>query len=1073
VLFPLVARAEVLAEADLVLAAARSGRGALVTVTGEPGIGKTRLAEAVADRAAGGQDQPGQAKTGQAGTGHAGTERVGPFEVVWTWCPAAAGGVALGPWSRVMRTLAGGHAAVARLVDGSPFLAALAGRDLPGPAGLPASGSPDPEGARSQLSFDLAEVIAAATARRPVLVIIDDVHQADPSSLRLLAELAPALRSMPAVVLVTARDGDQDWPGRLDERGALLRSGLVITLPPFAEDDVAGLMAGATGAPPGPDLVKIIAERSGGNPLLATELVRQLSSQPARAGQARVMVPDSIRVMTRARLGELDEPTRSVIGSAAVLGARFRRDILARLAGVPAGDLAGALAAGRDARLLEPAGPGEDRFRHELVRDAIYDAIPAADREERHAEAGCVLAELAGRGRDVDDAEAAYHLVRAGPAAAGQAADYARRAGDRAMAALAFEDAARWYEHVAAALATGEDGDAGRAAAALSLGAARLAAGDLDGGRAGFRQAAERARRARRPDLLARAALGLGGGPAGFEVQLLDGEQLSLLEEARDTLTDAHPVLTALVTARLSIASLLVVPEPRRLELATEAVRLARSAGDDAALAACLAAFCDAIAGPDHGAERRDCATEIIDIAGRLRDPVLGLLGRRLRLVALLEAGAIADWDADALAYQVTAEALRHPLYAWYVPLWRGMRALAAGRFGDGRDALAEAAALGERAGSRNAAMLVATQRWCLHAEEDDTAGLLGMLPELDTAPLAGTTLQVTRTLVLAQVGRIHDARRQLDAVVPLLPSLVRDSEWLASVAQVAETLALLGPHPVARWAYDALAPYAGLFVVEGIGAAVRGPVHRHLALLADALGDRATAAAHRAEAVAQARALGAAALVARIQREAAASGPAPAGSAPAGSGAPRPAAGDGLDQVFRRDGEVWTLGYAGREVRLRDSKGLRDLHALLIRPGTAVAALDLAGGAPGRGPAAADTGEVIDAQARAAYRDRLRELEEAAAEADAAADIGRSARIAAERDALVEVLSQAYGLGGRVRRAGSDAERARTAVTARVKDAIRRISAAHPHLGRHLARSVRTGTFCVYDPDQPTRWSG
>ena len=168
----------------------------------------------------------------------------------------------------------------------------------------------------------------------------------------------------------------------------------------------------------------------------------------------------------------------------------------------------------------------------------------------------------------------------------------------------------------------------------------------------------------------------------------------------------------------------------------------------------------------------------------------------------------------------------------------------------------------------------------------------------------------------------------------------------------------------------------------------------------------------------------------------------------------------------------MWTLRYRGRQVRLRDSKGLRDLHALLTRPGTAVAALDLAGGAPGRVPAATDAGEVIDAQARSAYRQRLRELEEEAAEADAAADIGRSARIAAERDALVEALTQAYGLGGRVRRSGSDAERARTAVTARVKDAIRRIGEAHPDLGRHLARSVRTGTFCVYEPDQQTSWS-
>jgi predicted ATPase len=198
-----MARAGALAEVDSVLAAARAGRGTLVAVTGEPGIGKTRLAEAAADRAA-----------------------------------------------------------------------------LAGPARDPGGGPADPEGARSQLSFDLAEVIAAAA--RPVLVVIDDAHQADPSSLRLLAELGPALRAMPAAVLVTARDGDQAWQGRLDERGALLRSGLVITLPPFTADDVAGLVASPTGAPPAPDLVRVIAERSAGNPLLVTELTRQLSRQGGR-----------------------------------------------------------------------------------------------------------------------------------------------------------------------------------------------------------------------------------------------------------------------------------------------------------------------------------------------------------------------------------------------------------------------------------------------------------------------------------------------------------------------------------------------------------------------------------------------------------------------------------------------------------------------------------------------------------------------------------------------------------------------------------------------------------------------
>jgi hypothetical protein len=1051
VLVPLVARAAVLAGVDSALAAARAGRGALLTVTGEPGIGKTRLAEAAAGRAAG-------------------------FEVVWTWCPAAAGGAALRPWSRVVRVLAGSHAAVARLIADSPFLAALADPARSGDGR-------DPEGARSQLSFDLAEVFAAAAAKRPVLVVIDDAHQADVSSLRLLAELAPALRTMPAAVLVTARDGDRDWQGRLDMRTALLRSGVVISLQPLAAGDIAAVVAGVTGGPAGPALVRVIAERSGGNPFLVTELARQLAGQSTEPSAARAVVPDSVRALAGARVAELTGPARDVLVAASVLGTRFRRDVLAGLAGTPfdtrPGELAGALAAGRDARLLELVGPGEDRFRHDLVRDAIYDSIPVDAREDLHARAGGVLAALAGRGRDVDDAEVAYHLVRAGSGVAGQAAEYARRAGDQALAALAFEDAVHWYERAAASLAALRAGDDEQARAALRLGAARLAAGDLDGGRAGFRHAAERARRAGRPDLLARAALGLGGGPAGFEVGLLDGEQIGLLEEARSSLPDGHGALIALVTARLSIASTLLLSESRRLELAAEAVHQARSAGDDATLAAALAALCDAIAGPDHCAARRAHATEIIDLADRLRDPVLGLLGRRLRLVALLEAGAIADWEADVLAYRAAAGALRHPLYAWYVPLWRGMRALAVGRADECRAALAEATAIGERAASGNATMLVQTQLWCLRAEEGDTAGLLGMLPELETISVPAPWIQITRALVLAQVGRTEDARAQLEAVVPLLPALARDSEWLPAMAQVAETIALTGPHPVAHWAYDALLPYAGLVVVEGICAAVRGPVHRHLALLADALGEHEAAAGHRAAAVAEARALGAAALAARIEAEAA---PVPSLQA---------------DHAFRRDGEVWTLAYRGREIRMRDSKGLRDLHALLARPGIAVAALDLAtspassvpastppastgpGGHRAGAPAGpdvlhppSDTGEVIDAQARAAYRQRLRELDEAAAEADAAADIERSARIAAERDALVEALTGAYGLGGRVRRSGSAAERARTAVTARIRDSIRRIGDAHPELGRHLARSVRTGTFCIYEPDQPVRWS-
>ncbi|MGE5289362.1 MAG: ATP-binding protein [Micromonosporaceae bacterium] len=1040
VVLPFVGRAGALSDIDAALGAARASRGTLLMVTGEPGIGKSRLVLEAADRASG-------------------------FGVVWSWCPPSATGAALRPWSQVVHTLASADAAVAQLVHDSPYL-----------AGLTAGGQShrgDPEGARSQLAFDLAELIAAAAVRRPMLVVIDDLHEADASSLWLLAELAPSLRGTPVIVLATARDGEQSWQGRLDARSALMRSGISIPLQPFGEGDVAALVTGATGGPPPPALVRTISDRSGGNPFLATELVRMLAHHghdlPAIGG----LVPDSVRAITATRLAELPESARRLVSAASVIGTRFRLDILAELMGVTLTGLHGPLADAHGGGLLESGGPGENCFRHDLVRDAIYDAIPAGTRETLHGRAGAVLASFADRRRDVDVAEVAYHLARAGPASAGAAADYARRAGDRGLAALAFEDAAQWYERADAHLAEVGADAASRAEASLALGGARLAAGDRPGARAAFLRAAERARQAGRHDLVAHAALGFGGGPAGFEVSLLDGEQIGLLEEARSALPEDQAAQMALVTARLSVAATLIEPESRRLELAYDAVRRARVAGDDAALGSALAALCDAIAGPDHCAARLAHAAEIIGLACRLRDPVLELLGRRLRLVALLETGAIADWDTEARAYRVTAEGLRHPLYLWYVPLWRGMRALADGRFADCRDALGEASAIGRRAGSGNADLLVVTQRWCLLAETNDAAGLDGLLQEIERADL-GVWPQVSRALVLAQLGRADHCRAQMDAVAPLLASMPRDSEWLASLAQIAETLTVIGPHPVARWVYDAMSPYAQLFVVEGICAAVRGPVHRHLALLAAVLGDHAAAAAHFTAATDAVRRIGATHLAARIASEARLVG---ADRRPV-----RQEAGEPVQVgVFRRDGDIWTFHYEGCEIRLRDSKGLRDLAVLLARPGSAVAALDLAtahadgrvrGAVPRGLHAPSDTGALLDTHARDAYKRRLAELEEEAAEADAFGDAERSARIAAERDSLVAALTRAYGLGGRARRTGSPAERARTAVTARIKDAIRRIDALHAPLGRHLSRSVRTGTFCVYEPEKPVRWS-
>jgi hypothetical protein len=171
---------------------------------------------------------------------------------------------------------------------------------------------------------------------------------------------------------------------------------------------------------------------------------------------------------------------------------------------------------------------------------------------------------------------------------------------------------------------------------------------------------------------------------------------------------------------------------------------------------------------------------------------------------------------------------------------------------------------------------------------------------------------------------------------------------------------------------------------------------------------------------------------------------------------------------TFRRDGALWTLAFGGCAVQLTHQKGFLDLVQLLARPGSELHCLELA-------DRPAETGgdvPALDERARRELKARVRELQQEIDEADAAHDSDRAERAREELDRIVEHLSGALGLGGRARPLGSAAERARSAVTWRIRNAIRKIASAHTRLGKHLENSVRTGTFCVYEPETATDWT-
>ena len=190
---------------------------------------------------------------------------------------------------------------------------------------------------------------------------------------------------------------------------------------------------------------------------------------------------------------------------------------------------------------------------------------------------------------------------------------------------------------------------------------------------------------------------------------------------------------------------------------------------------------------------------------------------------------------------------------------------------------------------------------------------------------------------------------------------------------------------------------------------------------------------------------------------------------------------------VFRREGDYWSVIFDGHTVRVRDLKGMRYLARLLADPGREYHVLDLVAAETGRGAqvdrsqaadlprsALGDAGEILDARAKDAYRRRLAEIDDDIEQARATGDAERAAQADAERDFLVRELARAFGLGGRDRRAASASERARAGVTRAIRQAIARIGEHHPQLGEHLGRTIRTGTYCAYlpDPRAPAGWT-
>ncbi len=1103
---PLLGRASELADLETALDESAAGRGGLVLLTGEPGIGKTRLATALGDRA--------------AADGH---------RVTWARGWDGGGAPAFWPWVQIVRAVAAERDDDDLRTDlgaGARWVAQLA-PELRERLDLPEAGDLESEQARFALFDAVTVFLRNAALRKPLLVLLDDLHTADLPSLLLLAFLARALSETRVLVITTHHEAGPRRGAEVEAVfGELARFGRRVDLIGLEDDDLRALVIHRSGADPSEELVHSLRALTEGNPFYSDEVVRLLVAQgrlTTSLGERAPLLPDSVRDAIRRRLLPLRPEVRQALEVAAIEGRDFQLTTVERAAGIPRGELLECLDEALAVQLVEEApGPaGSFRFVHGLIRETLYGDLTATRRARLHAAVGEALERTA-----ASEAELAHHFIEAAPVGdPGKALEHADRAGHEALAALAYERAADLFDSALAALDLLAEPDERRRGELLLLrGQAQMQAGG-DAARDTLLAAIELARRVDDPDLLARAALSLGG--FGLSPGIVDDDLVAVLEEALRALSADGGALRARLLVRLAVALYYLDDPQRREDLVQEALAIARGLDDPLTLAYVLDQGHIATNGPDTTERGLAWAHELFELADAAGDQELSVRARSWQIDLLLELDDLSGADMAIEALDRIATDSRDPRARAFIPLHRARRAMISGRLEDTEQLIHDGIQLGWSLQDSTVPILAGAQLFWLRMGqgrlrelEDAVRQFADQLPAMPAWRVALATLYL-------HTGRPAESRREYDRLAEHdFATIPRDNVWSVAIALSAELSETFRDAERSRVLEDLLRPLEGRNVVTPTGI-FAGPVTRYLALTAAARGDhdaalellaRARAACERMgympmlavidvdearmlarrgepndvararellrSGLARAEAVGVPRMDERLARaqsllppeEAA---PEPAAGAPAGG----PAA-----AVLAREGDVWRLDYEGRVLRVRDAKGMRHLALLLANPGIEFHAVDVAthaeggGVASGPGPEAdglavragtGDAGPALDSQAKAEYRSRLEDLRAEIEEAEAFNDPERAARAREEMDFIAHELSAAVGLGGRDRKVASAAERARVNVTRALRREIRRIADEDAGLGRELETTVRTGTFCAYEPDprRPVAW--
>lgn len=716
-------------------------------------------------------------------------------------------------------------------------------------ADLPGTRATDSDSERSLLFAAVVDMLAVASAERPLVLMLDDLQWADKGSLLLLRHLAASDRPMRLLILATYRDNETS--ALLDTLAALHRQTGVTRLELQGFDDSEVLecvqaIVGRTVEDVALSIASTVHSETDGNPFFVAELLRHLRATGVISEDGRwvateaidsLALPDSVRETIGARIARLGEECSKVLRLAAVIGRDFDFELLARAASMQESALIEVLEQAEEGALVQelPGGNGRYHFTHALIQHALYQDLSGPRRMVAHRDVATALEEMCGTAPGPRIGELARHWCHAPRKEdVPKAIDYASRAGNSALAALAPADASDYFESATKLIREhGAPDPQLELDTAIGLGTAQRQNGDP-----AFRDtllaAGNRAAELGETGQLVRAALANDRGWHST-TGASDPEKVAQLELALQRLPPDVPeraLVLAALCAELAFGSTL----ERRQALADEALAIGRAVGDDAIMVRILNQMAFSLTVPSRLEDSLQWTADALTRAERLGDPMQLYFAAMYRATASIRASDVEEADRCFAIAGGLVRRLDLPPLTWEYTFHMSKRAQLAGDLAEAEKLAGMAVAIGTECGQPDAEMFYGVQLAAINWMRGTMGALAPLLEQMMAANPGLPTIRASLAMAYAQAQQFDDATRLLDDFAATNYFLPQDTAWLNGMTEYADAAVNCGDSRFSNALYDILEPWVDQFSSAG-GLTAEGPVCLYLGGLATVLG--------------------------------------------------------------------------------------------------------------------------------------------------------------------------------------------------------------------------------------------